>query len=134
MSCRSPRNVIVVNRVRARFAAHGENQPIGREYRSVDYGGTAHFATTWLCVSLSTSLRPVEPQNSGISRVRVRDDRVGGLRSHGADVKGPLPPACGYLDRCLLRSLMITRRPTRIRQFGGQEPPARTDVDACCEG
>jgi hypothetical protein len=60
MSCRSPRNVIVVNRVRAPFAAyyeslpigpgylivakvermqfalHGESLPIGRAYRFVD--------------------------------------------------------------------------------------------------
>jgi hypothetical protein len=35
MSCRSPTNVIVVNRERAPFAAHFESLPIGPEYRSV---------------------------------------------------------------------------------------------------
>jgi hypothetical protein len=35
MSCRSPRNVIVVKGERAPFAAHYESLPIGREYRSV---------------------------------------------------------------------------------------------------
>lgn len=34
MSCCSPRNVIVINREQAPFAAYGENLPIGREYRS----------------------------------------------------------------------------------------------------
>jgi hypothetical protein len=36
MSDWSPRNVVVANRATERFAAHCENQPIGREYRSVD--------------------------------------------------------------------------------------------------
>jgi hypothetical protein len=35
MSCRSPRNVIVVNRERAPLAAHYESLPIGLGYRSV---------------------------------------------------------------------------------------------------
>ena len=35
MSCRSPRNVIVVNREQAPFAAHYESLPIGPGYRSV---------------------------------------------------------------------------------------------------
>ena len=35
MSCRSPRNVIVVNREQAPFAPRCESLPIGREYRSV---------------------------------------------------------------------------------------------------
>jgi hypothetical protein len=47
-----------------------------------------------------------------------------------------LPPAhCrdGGTGRHEWGSLMITPRPTRIRQFGGIGPPARTDVDACGE-
>jgi hypothetical protein len=36
MSCHSPRNVIVVNRERAPFAAPYESLAIGLEYRSVD--------------------------------------------------------------------------------------------------
>ena len=35
MSCRSPRNVIVVNKERAPFDAHYESLPIGPGYRSV---------------------------------------------------------------------------------------------------
>ena len=35
MSCRSTRNVIVVNREQASFAAHYVSLPIGREYWSV---------------------------------------------------------------------------------------------------
>ena len=35
MSCRSPKNVIVVNKEQAPFAAHYESLPIGPGYRSV---------------------------------------------------------------------------------------------------
>ena len=45
MSCRSPRNVIVVNREQAPFAAHCERLPIGSEYRSVD-APQLHFGVT----------------------------------------------------------------------------------------
>ena len=36
MSCRSPRNVIVVIKPQGRFARRGQSLAIGREHRSVD--------------------------------------------------------------------------------------------------